>query len=86
MTMNIMLAVIAMDYGFAGYLGAGLLVLLILMRCGFVLIRERQVGIVVKRFSAKSRMGRTPVANHRRGHFQDLARQLTSQASGRAIL
>ena len=30
--------------------------------------------------------GRTPVANHRRGHFQDRARQLTSSASGRAIL
>jgi hypothetical protein len=31
-------------------------------------------------------MGRTAVVNHRRGHFQDPARQLTSPASGRAIL
>ena len=30
--------------------------------------------------------GRTPVVNHQRGHFQDRARQLTSSASGRAIL
>src|SRR6185369_17003469 len=34
----------------------------------------------------KPRMGLTAVANHRRGHFQDRARQLTSSASGRAIL
>src|SRR5579859_2904457 len=31
-------------------------------------------------------MGRTAMVNHRRGHFQDPARQLTSSASGRAIL
>ena len=30
--------------------------------------------------------GLTAMANHRRGHFQDRARQLTSSASGRAIL
>ena len=51
MTMNIMLAVVG--YGFAWTLGALLLVALI-VRSGFVLIRERQVGVVVKRFAGKS--------------------------------
>ena len=54
MTMNIMLAVIGIEYGTAGYLGLGALALLILLRFGFVLIRERQVGVVVKRFAGKS--------------------------------
>lgn len=34
----------------------------------------------------KLRTGRRAMANHRPGHFQDPARQLTSSASGRAIL
>jgi len=52
MTTNIMLGFVG--YGALGYLGAALLVLVILFRSGFVLIRERQVGIVVKRFAARS--------------------------------
>src|SRR5437879_1728653 len=35
---------------------------------------------------SNSGMGRTAVSNHRQGHFQDQARQLTSSAIGRAIL
>src|SRR5580692_6823565 len=53
MTMNYMLAVVEIGYGFAWVLGALMLVLLI-VRSGFVLIRERQVGVVIKRFAGKS--------------------------------
>jgi len=53
MTMNLMLAVLSL-FGFAWYWYALLLVLLLLVRCGFVLIRERQVGVVVKRFAGTS--------------------------------
>jgi uncharacterized membrane protein YqiK len=48
------MAVIGIGYGTAAYLGVAVLVLLVLLRCGFVLIRERQVGVVVKRFAGKS--------------------------------
>jgi len=51
MTMNIMLAVVGA--GWAWSAGALLLVALV-VSSGFVLIRERQVGIVIKRFAAKS--------------------------------
>jgi uncharacterized membrane protein YqiK len=51
--MNLMLAVLSL-FGFAWYWYALLLVLLLLVRCGFVLIRERQVGVVVKRFAGTS--------------------------------
>ena len=53
MTMNHMLAVVEIGYGFVWVLGALMLVLLI-VRSGFVLIRERQVGVVIKRFAGKS--------------------------------
>jgi uncharacterized membrane protein YqiK len=38
----------------AWYWGASALAVLFIVRSGFVLIRERQVGIVIKRFAAKS--------------------------------
>ncbi|HTB85092.1 MAG TPA: SPFH domain-containing protein [Candidatus Sulfotelmatobacter sp.] len=41
-----------MDYGVV--CGGALLVALLVLRSGFVLIRERQVGIVIKRFAARS--------------------------------
>jgi uncharacterized membrane protein YqiK len=55
--MNIMFAVMGIEHGTAVNLvclGVTLLALLLIIRCGFVHIRERQVGIVVKRFAGKS--------------------------------
>jgi uncharacterized membrane protein YqiK len=55
MTTNITLAVVGLTYGYAGLLGAAVVMLLLLItRSGFVLIRERQVGVVIKRFAASS--------------------------------
>ena len=51
MTLNIMLA--AGWFDFAWYWYALALAAFVLLS-GFVLIRERQVGVVIKRFSAKS--------------------------------
>lgn len=53
MTTNIMLAVSGNWFGVAWYWYALVAVALVL-QSGFVLIRERQVGIVIKRFAAKS--------------------------------
>jgi hypothetical protein len=53
MTTNIMLAVGGNWFGVAWYWYALVLIALVL-QSGFVLIRERQVGIVIKRFAAKS--------------------------------
>ena len=54
MTMNIMLAMSWTLFGIAWYWYVLLLAILLLVRSGFVLIRERQVGVVVKRFAGKS--------------------------------
>jgi uncharacterized membrane protein YqiK len=53
MTTNIMLAVDGNWFGMAWYWYVLALITLVL-QSGFVLIRERQVGIVIKRFAAKS--------------------------------
>jgi hypothetical protein len=53
MTTNIMLAVSGNWFGVAWYWYVLALIALVL-QSGFVLIRERQVGIVIKRFAAKS--------------------------------
>jgi uncharacterized membrane protein YqiK len=51
-----MLAVLETGYGSAWEwgLGTAMLGLLLVLKCGFVLIREQQVGVMVKRFAAKS--------------------------------
>ena len=53
MTTNLMLAVSGNWFGVAWYWYLLALIALVL-QSGFVLIRERQVGIVIKRFAAKS--------------------------------
>ncbi len=53
MTTNILLAVSGNWFGVAWYWYVLALIALVL-QSGFVLIRERQVGIVIKRFAAKS--------------------------------
>lgn len=53
MTLNYLFAAINVS-GLAGYLTISVLAFLLVLRCGFVLIRERQVGIVIKRFARKS--------------------------------
>src|SRR5882757_10270001 len=53
MTTNILLAVGGIWFGVAWYWYALALIALV-FQSGFVLIRERQVGIVIKRFAARS--------------------------------
>src|SRR5580698_7822103 len=54
MTMNIMLAAGWFGLSWYWYWAALLVVFLLIVRSGFVLIHERQVGVVVKRFAGTS--------------------------------
>jgi len=55
MTINIMLAVFGIGLGSSWFIVPAIgFVLLLIVRSGFVLIREQQVGVVVKRFAARS--------------------------------
>ena len=66
MTTNIMLAVGGNWFGVAWYWYALVLIALVL-QSGFVLIRERQVGIVIKRFCRQVAAARTSARARRRG-------------------